>query len=259
MERIPAPPIIQVDEETKQAMQNVQGNVAQIVEHENWNGEQLTGIRTQVDTVLHELRQMPKTTASRLEQPAHPTSDFPPPPAVDVSQITERLDEMGTTLNANIPELLMKVEALMKQASALQRAKSVVVMKDLPAVPRAAESEAGLPDETQETTLAEAGAKDSGVLNVDGTEPQAEQSTKLELFDPTQLEAKLDVLLHLCQQLRTEPPARTPSSGAEAGSEKLEDSSGGDVDSAAGEGGILPPTPPNVEVSSRVMTSGLRD
>ncbi|THH31346.1 hypothetical protein EUX98_g2854 [Antrodiella citrinella] len=229
IERIPGPPIIQVDEETKQIMQGVEGTVSQIVEYENWNGDQLTGIRTQVDTVLHELRHMPKPI-SRIIQPPSPAVSMPPP--IDVAQITDRLDEMGTTLNVNLPELFGKVEELMKQAAALQKARAVVVMKDVAAVPGEVTAVPPPEDKTKTTdpipeTLqseqtefehkdeegndevvggpgeSETVAPDESQVG-DDSAPAEGETIKMELFDPTQLENKLDVLLALCQQLQND-------------------------------------------------------
>ncbi|TCD66723.1 hypothetical protein EIP91_001016 [Steccherinum ochraceum] len=225
VERIPAPPVIEVDEETKQIMQNVEGTMGELVEHENWNAGQLTGIRTQVDTVLQELRQLPKPTTPSLS-PIRSPLQLPPspqqsvmnlPPPMDVSEITGRLDEMGTALNTNLPELFVKVEELMKRAAALQQAKSVVVMKNVPVVPKeelASDDASEGQDVTSPMVEAMPGgigsdtpAESSQVPAADSVavETSEEQPTRLELFDPTQLEGKLDLLLTLCEQLRTAP------------------------------------------------------
>lgn len=243
VERVPAPPVIEVDEETKQIMQGVQGTVAQLVEHEEWNGDQLEGIRTQVDTVLQELRQLPKPATpllqppsparslTRVPSPLIPAPLADPTPQIDVTPITERLDEMGMALNTNLPELFAKVEELMKQAAALQQTKSVIMVKDLPKAaptPQIPQGESepieGLPKteenapstDTQEEADSSEAPPSPGIP--EGGEAEAvEVPTKLELFDPTQLEAKLDALMTLCQELRVVPQPqvqpRTPVVG----------------------------------------------
>ncbi|KAH8107754.1 hypothetical protein BXZ70DRAFT_9418 [Cristinia sonorae] len=216
VERVPAPPIIQVDQETKQIMHSVEGAVNRVAEQEDRNGEQLSGIRSQVDTVLQELRQMPKPITPKIVQETPlPALPVPTPPVMDVTPITDRLDEMGTTLNINLPELLEKVEELMRQAEALQQAKSVVVLRNLPAIrgksalgeDQLAEGGGSATDLAGEKKTDGEDVPDSvgGGAIVEDSEGSGEvQGTRLELFNPTQLEEKMDALLALCQQLQIE-------------------------------------------------------
>ncbi|KAH8078076.1 hypothetical protein BXZ70DRAFT_1012814 [Cristinia sonorae] len=212
VERVSAPPIIQVDQETKEIMHSVEGAVNRVAEQEDRNGEQLSGIRSQVDTVLQELRQMPKPITPKIVQETPlPTLPVPTPPVLDVTPITDRLDEMGTTLNINLPELLEKVEELMRQAEALQQAKSVVVLRNLPAI----RGESAL----EENQLAEGGGSATDLAGekktdgedvpdsagggaiVEDNEGSGEiQGTRLELFNPTWGSVRFDWSLTIAQK-----------------------------------------------------------
>ena len=184
---------------------------------------------------------------------------------------------MGMALNTNLPELFAKVEELMKQAAALQQTKSVIMVKDVPkpaSTPRIPQEESepieGLPKTEESTpssdTQQEADASETSPSpeTPEGGEAEAEEvPTKLELFDPTQLEAKLDALMTLCQELRVVPqPQMQPSTPVVGESPKtpLPGDEGAtveqlDVPASSEDGGLQPASDlvsQNAEVSQSV-------